>query len=269
MKNLKNNKIYNIARFPILLSAIVSFIASTVHIIQPNIFSRFYLISSNIVWGFVHKGYEEYLLNERISAFISLIVCCLLISSIYVMLYFLSKKYLGCFIVTLVYCALDTALYIVDARVLYSRTDLIIGLIIRAVFLVVFAIGLYYGFLGRSIERSETAYPDTKFTSKSYSKELAQVERKITIKREKGMLDGYIYLQCFLDYNSVCYLKNGDIQEITIDGNAHIFTIVSHYEKIKTKRIKISDGSENESYTISVKRKKLIFPSVQVKKNIL
>jgi len=269
MNNLKNNKIYNIARSSVLITAILSLIVSILRFLHPDIAKRLYFISSYIVWGFVNEGCEEYLLNERVLALINIIACCVLTVSIYLVLYFLSKKYLPCFIFAVSYYVFDSALFAYDNIILYEMNNLIAGSLIRAAFLAIMLVGLYYGFLGRSIEYTEEAAPDTKYTNKSYSQELAQVERKITIKREKSLVGFYVYTQCFLDYNSVCYLKNGDMYEITLDGNFHRITLVSHYEKIKTKKIDIPEGRENESYTISFKRKKLILKSLQIKKNDL
>ncbi|MBO5356545.1 MAG: hypothetical protein J6A95_02145 [Clostridia bacterium] len=265
MKNLQNNKRYKIANSINLLIAFLSLVVALLRVVLPNAANKVFFLSSYIAWYIFNSKYKEYQnlgLNHLLLIATMVLIGFVLI---HIACWILARKRIAFMICAVAYLSIDLFLFAAD-MVFYDQIYLLIlGGAFKMLLIISMLIGLYYGFIGRRIEEDEENAPNAKFfNTTNYNEELAKNTRKIIIKREKSLLNDYIYLQCYLDNNHNCYLKNGDMQEITIDGNAHKITIVAHFERVKPRKIKIPEGNENKTYVFSIKRKKFIFKLIEI-----
>lgn len=267
MKNLKNNKIYNLARLSMLVTAGLSIIIIALRIFLPNAARKFYLISSYMSWMLIDSGYGEYQNTHLSGTLIKLITTCVLSVLIYLICYLASKKSVYFLIGALAYYLFDSYLYLHDTIYFNAKGYFAVGLIYRIVFVIAMLVGIYYGVIGRKIEMyvdDEEIAPDIRFTNKDFSRELSLNRRTIKFKRSKEFLNSYIYLQIVVDDRHKCYLLNGEEQEIILDGNTHRIKVISHFASIRSVYIKLPQGNEDKSYMLSFETKFLFLKKLIV-----
>ncbi len=265
MKNLKNNKIYNLARLFMLATSVLSTIIILLRLLLPQIARKFFFVSSYMSWMLIDAGYTEYQSSHLSATLVKLISACTVSVLIYLICWLASKKSVYFMVGALAYYIFDSYMYVYDAYYFYSNKYLIVGTIFKSVFALAMIIGIYYGIIGRKIERyvdDEEIAPDIRFTNSDYSQELSLQQRTITFKRNKEFFNSYIYIQIVVDDRNRGYVKDGEEQEFILDGNSHVIKIISHFASIKSRGINLPRGDENKSYMILFKHKFLFFKQI-------
>lgn len=271
MNNLQNNIRYKFFSLSVLSIPIISFIICIFKMVFPLLAHRLYFTSSYFSWIIMDAAYDVYIESHSTGVLIKMIAYIVLILATYVILWAFSKKSIYCVVGAAVLYCLDSAACIYDTSVLRSNAYLVLAIVFKALVVIVMIISIYYGIMGRKIEleiKDEDSSPDLKFINPEYSVELRDKERTLTITREYSRTNRYIYMQCVLDGQSLCFLKNGESAEIRMDANSHTLMIIAHYAFIKPIVRKIEIGDENVSCDISIKRKYFLIKIIDIQKTV-
>ena len=269
MENLRNNKIYNVSRLVIIAHVLCSLIAILFRIVLPDFSHKIYFASSYFVWVYGNIGVETYQSAGFTLELLTNFSVCLIFILIYTMLYFVSKKRLGAIYATLIIFLIDTAVFVVDAIFNGRTLLLVVGLVFRLLFIIVLLIGVRYAIIGFAIEQEEDeeqTIPNVKYINPDYKEELKNKNRKIILRREKNLLNSYIYLECLLDGHSVGYLKDNDALEIEADANSHFLLFVAYFETIQPIEVKIGESKSDIACDVFIQNKKLFKKAIEISK---
>ena len=269
MKNLENNKIYKSGQLALFSISVMSILLMVIRLIAPDLARKAQFISPYSVWRFFDVGLSSYLENPTTNILVRLIISCAVLLGIYIACLLLSKKSLWFMVGALFYFLIDTTLFAYETAAQGWWKMLIVGLAFKLILIITMIIAIIYGFIGKRIENSEASeVPDIKFLDRELYDELSAQKRTVQFERNKSFVNSHIYLQLILDGKTVCYLKDGETQEIEIDANKHALVVLSHFANIKPIKRIILVGNENNSYTIKIERKFLIFKSMEIYKNL-
>lgn len=269
MENLKNNKIYNISLLIIVAHVLCSLMAILFRIILPSFSHKIYFISSYFVWVYGNMGIEKYQSAGLSLDLLPNFSVCLIFILLYAILYFVSKKRLGAVYVFLALFFIDTALFAVDAIINVRIPHLVVGSIFRLCFIIILLIGIRYALVGYAIEQEEDeeqTIPNVKYINPNYKEELKDKSRKIILRREKNLLNSYIYLECLLDGHTVGYLKDNDTLEIEADANSHFMLFVAYFETIQPIEVKIGESKSDIACDVFIQNKKLFKKTIEITK---
>ncbi len=269
MENLKNNKIYNISRLLIIAHVIMSIVAVLFRFVLPSFSHKIYFVSSYFVWVYSNMGIEAYQSAGFSFELLQPVSICLIIVLLYVVLYFISKKRISPIYVSLVVFLIDTVMFVFDAYIYRRIPQLVVGLILRALFVVSLLIGIRYALIGYAIEQEEDeeqTIPNVKYINPYYKEELKDKSRKIILRREKDLLNSYIYLECLLDGHTVGFLKNNESLEIEADANSHFLLFVAYYETILPVEIKVGESEADIACNVSIQKQKMFRKTIEITK---
>ena len=266
MRNLENNKIYNLSRISIIVIVAMSTFVSLIRLISPTLAEKLKFLGLYSAWFSADGVSSAIASGSPVIDAVKMAVYWLIIIVAFIVLYWLSGKSHLFLIASGILYAIDSIVFV------YLDGKFVSVLAVRVILIAVMAIGVYYALIGYKIEayrggENGGGTPDIKFVSKSYSSELAEKQRVITFVRSKSFFASHIYLQIFVDNNNVCYLKDGEEKSLTIDANAHSLTIVCHYSNAKNVKVKIPQGELDKSYRLAVEFKNLISREIKIYDN--
>ena len=267
MRNLQNNKRYNIINNLNLVILICTVLSAVLRVVIPGIVKRKSIFSAYVAWYTFNADFTRYQSNASTNPLRNIIATFVLLMLPYLICWLLAKKRIAFMISSAVIFLIDTFLFALDVLFVYEKAAyLTFGLVYKIIVFIIMLVGIYYGIIGRriEIEEDDDLVSDVKFLSNEYDSDLASQERKITLNMEGSRFNNYIYLQCYIDDNHFCYLKSGDSTSFVVDGNPHKITIVAHFASIRPMLIEIKSGERNKTYTLSIKRKYLFFKSINI-----
>ncbi|MBO5313620.1 MAG: hypothetical protein J6B29_06610 [Clostridia bacterium] len=240
----QNNLKYKNARGS-LLAVVVLSLVNLFAIIFADVY---FLFSSYITQIFAFMGWEEYVVTGELTSAIIYIVLGIISVVPYLLCYFLSKKSIGWMIGATVLFTLDTVLFLVDfiPYVIAGNMDGIIDLVFHAYALISLIACVVYGFKAKGTKAQELEPPLT------YSDELAQESRTVTISKKKQAYGFAAKSVCYIDDEQVAVLGNGEERTVSVDGNEHILMVVTGNGE-SSERVKIPAGYGNKSYEITFK----------------
>ena len=250
LKEMKYNKQ---GRFSLLILCVLSLVnIAFVFISSGNFFPlSVYSVSriSHLAW--VH--------SFQAGTLILYLALALVVSGIYFLFWFFSKKSHIFMYGALVFYSIDTILLIVDLAT-YGELVYIWDLAFHAIMLFYLVIGSLQGLqvwkgakATATAESSENTQVDSAEAARpsAYSY-LSNASRYIKIERKKSLIGGMRTIVIYIDGEECAQVKNGESIEIKVSGSAHDMVALIPSSGASATR-KVQEGPNSKSYTIKAK----------------
>lgn len=245
------NAKYKQARSFLLLIVIFS----VINLVSVAFANTYFLFSAYLTQIIAFVGAQMYLETGGIVFLIIFGIIGLVTIVPYLLCYIFSKKRVGWMLAAMILFAADSALFLIDfvSALAAGEPGLITDFIIHGAALFYLIYGVVNGKKLKAAEQEMDAMPENEDEQNDPTLDPTyNAVRQITVRRKKKFAGMAVAIDCYVDDQLLCSLKNGEEKVLTLNENAH--TIVFFFPGGNPSRpVTVPEGIENYGYEAWVK----------------